>query len=42
MLQVGTEILVWYGREYGKELGIVREDEDTRRRESANQYSWSL
>ena len=34
---------MWYGREYGKELGIVREDEDdTRRRESADQYVWSL
>ncbi|XP_070174303.1 histone-lysine N-methyltransferase PRDM9-like [Littorina saxatilis] len=28
LIPPGTEILVWYGREYAKELGIIREDED--------------
>ncbi|XP_070174800.1 histone-lysine N-methyltransferase PRDM9-like [Littorina saxatilis] len=28
----GAEILVWYGREYGKELGIIRDDEPKRRK----------
>lgn len=42
LLQAGTEILVWYGREYGKELGIIREDEEhIKRHVSADQYGWS-
>ena len=38
LLQAGTEILVWYGREYGKELGIIWEDEEhTKRSQPADQ-----
>ncbi|XP_076437962.1 histone-lysine N-methyltransferase PRDM7-like [Babylonia areolata] len=38
-IQPGTEILVWYGREYGKELGIIREDDElkSKRRSSTVQ-----
>ncbi|KAL8569977.1 hypothetical protein ACOMHN_056409 [Nucella lapillus] len=31
-IQPGTEILMWYGREYGKELGIIREEDEPRKK----------
>ena len=34
--QIGEEILVWYGPEYGKELGIFRDEEGTKTKETAN------